>query len=72
MATKYPIIEHRVFFKTLTSAISPINTSLIHMKLRKEIPVLYAYFVWQSIEHRLKVKVKVIKNIKNIVWAITF
>ena len=26
MATKYPIIKHRAFIKTLTSTISPINT----------------------------------------------
>ena len=37
-----------------------------------EIPVLYAYSVWQPIEPRSKVKGKVIKNIKTTVWAITF
>ena len=40
------------------------------MKLRMEIPVLHAYFVWQPIEHRSKVKV--IKDIKTPVWPITF
>ena len=45
MATKYPIIKHRLFFRTLTAAISTINTRRIHMKLRMEIPVLHAYFV---------------------------
>ena len=42
------------------------------MKFRKEIPVLHAYFVWQLIEHRSKVKVKVSKNMKTTVWARTF
>ena len=49
---KYPIIEHTGFFKILTAAISPINTWRILTKLHKEIPVLHAYFVWQSIEYR--------------------
>ena len=40
------------------------------MKLRMEIPVPQAYFVWQPIEHRSKVKV--IKNIKTTLWAINF
>ena len=40
--------------------------------LWKDIPVLHAYLVWQSIEHRSNVKVNVIKNIKATVWAITF
>ena len=70
MATKYPIIKNRAFFKTLTAAISPINTWRIHMKPRMEIPGRRAYFVWQPIEHRSKVKI--IKNIKITVWAITF
>ena len=45
MATKYLIIKHMTFFKTSTVAVSPINTSRILMKRRKEIPVLHAYFV---------------------------
>ena len=64
-----PISIH-MFFKPLTAAISPINTWQILMKLRMEIPVLHAYFVWQPIEHRSTVKV--IKNIKTTVLAITF
>ena len=74
MATKYPIIKHRVFFKTITTARSPTNTWWIPMKLRMEIPVLHVYLVWHLIEHRSKVKVnvKVIKNIKTTVWAIHF
>ena len=72
MATKYSIIKHRAFFKTLTAAISPINTWSIAMKFRMDIPVLHDYFVWQPREHRSKVTVKVIKNIKTTVWTITF
>ena len=34
MATKYPIIKHRAFFKTLIAGISPIHTGRILMKLR--------------------------------------
>ena len=65
MATKYPIIKHRAFFKKICRGhISPINTWRILMKLRKEIPVCHAYFVLKSIEHRSKVMVKVIKHIK--------
>ena len=54
-----------------------ISTKLEHivriiLKLRKEILVPHAYFVWQSMEHMPKVKVNTIKNIKTTVWAITF
>ena len=70
MATKYPIIKHRAFFKTLTAAISPIYTWQLLMKLRMAIPVLHAYFVWQPIKHRSKVKV--IKNSKSTFWDLTF
>ena len=35
----------------LYAAISPINTWRILMKLRMEIPVRHAHFVWQQIEH---------------------
>ena len=45
MATKYPIIKHRAFFKTLTAVISPIHTGRILMKLHNESSVLHAYFV---------------------------
>ena len=66
MATKYTIIyiNHRAFFKTLTAAISPINTWRIHMKLHIQIPVLHAYIMWQPIEHRSKFKIKVINTLK--------
>ena len=47
MATKYPIIKHRTFFKTLT----------ILMKLHMEIPVYHYQYVWYKIEHRSKIKV---------------
>ena len=38
------------------------------------IPVYHAQCVWQNIEHRskVKVKVKVTENAKTIIWAITF
>ena len=54
-----------------------ISTKLEHivriiLKLRKEILVPHAYLVWQSIEHRPKIKVNTIKNIKTTVWVITF
>ena len=42
------------------------------MKLRKEIPVLHVYFVWQPLANSSKVKDKIITNIKTTVWAITF
>ena len=63
------IIKHWAFFKTF---ISPINIWWILMKFRKDIPVLHAYFLWKSTEHRSNVKVNVIKDIKTTVWAITF
>ena len=44
------------------------------MKLHMKSPVFHTYFMWQPIEHTgmSKVKVKVIKDIKTTVWAITF
>ena len=71
------VIRISMATKTLTAAISPIiNMWQIAMKFCKEISVLHAYFVWQSIEHRSmsmsNVNVKVIKNITITVWAMTF
>ena len=37
-----------------------------------ETPVLHAYSVWPQVEYRLRVKVKVTKNMNTTVWAITF
>ena len=42
------------------------------MKLRMDSPVYHAQCVWQTIEHRSKVKVKVTENTKTTIWAITF
>ena len=42
------------------------------MKLCMDIPVHHAQCVWQTIEHRSKVKVKVTENTKTTIWAITF
>ena len=42
------------------------------MKLRIDIPVHHAQCVWQTIENRSKVKVKVTENMKTTIWAITF
>ena len=52
--------------------ISPSITGRILMKLRMDIPVHHAQCVWQTIEHRSKVKVKVTENTKTTIWAITF
>ena len=41
------------------------------MKLCMETPVLYVFFLWEQIEYRSKVEVKITKNIKTTVWAIT-
>ena len=52
--------------------ISPSITGRILMKLRMDIPVHHAQCVWQTIENRSKVKVKVTENTKTTIWAITF
>ena len=52
--------------------ISPSITGRILMKLRMDIPVHHAQCVWQTIEHRSKVKVKVTEYTKTTIWAITF
>ena len=50
--------------------ISPSITGRILMKLRMDIPVHHAQCVWQTIEHRSKVKVT--EYTKTTLWAITF
>ena len=45
MATKYPIIKHRAFIKTLTAAYHPFILDMILMKLRMDIPVHHAQCV---------------------------
>ena len=57
MATKYPIIKHWAFFKTLTATISYVTDS---------------YETSHGDSSTTKVKVKVIKSITNTGWAITF
>ena len=52
--------------------ISPSITGWILMKLRMDSPVHHAQCVWQTIEHRSNVKVKVTENTKTTIWAITF
>ena len=54
------------------AGISPSITGWILMKLRMDSPVHHAQCVWQTIEHRSKVKVKVTENTKTTIWAITF
>ena len=50
--------------------ISPSITGRILMKLRMDIPVHHAQCVWQTIEHRSKVKVKVTENTKTTILYI--
>ena len=52
--------------------ISPSITGWILMKFRMDSPVHHAQCVWQTIEHRSKVKIKVTENTKTTIWAITF
>ena len=61
-----------VYVCVCVHGISPSITERILMKLCMDIPVHHAQCVWQTIEHRSKVKVKVTENTKTTIWAISF
>ena len=50
--------------------ISPSITGRILMKLHMDIPVHHALCVWQTIEHRSKVKARVTEYTKTTIWAV--
>ena len=64
MATKYPIIKHRAFFKTLPQHITHSYSTDSYETSPGYSSTSCAMRVTKKIEHRSKVKIKVTENTK--------
>ena len=71
MATKYPIIKHRAFIKTLTAAYHPFILDGFQWNFAWIFQYIMRNACDKKKEHRPKVKVKVTENTKTTMWAIT-